>query len=66
MILFLVLASPFLYLMPAALLVLGIVMRCIKKVPSRKRWNTVIIASTVWLGISVFASLLLVIPTFFL
>ena len=66
MVLFLLLASPFLYILPVLFLVFGIVMRCIKKLPGRKRWNTVIIASIVWLGLSLLASCLLVIPTFFL
>ena len=66
MVLFLLLASPFLYILPALFLILGIVMRCIKKLPGRKRWNTVIIASIVWLGLSLITSCLLVIPTIFL
>ena len=66
MVLFLLLASPFLYILPVLFLVFGIVMRCIKKLPGRKRWNTVIIASIVWLGLSLLASCILVIPTFFL
>ena len=66
MVLFLLLASPFLYILPALFLVFGIVMRCIKKLPGRKRWNTVIIASIVWLGLSLITSCLLVIPTIFL
>ena len=66
MVLFLLLASPFLYILPVLFLVFGIVMRCIKKLPGRKRWNTVIIAAIVWLGLSLLASCILVIPTFFL
>ena len=66
MVLFLLLASPFLYILPVLFLVFGIVMRCIKKLPGRKRWNTVIIAAIVWLGLSLLVSCLLVIPTFFL
>lgn len=66
MVLFLLLASPFLYILPVLFLVFGIVMRCIKKLPGRKRWNAVIIASIVWLGLSLLASCILVIPTIFL
>ena len=66
MVLFLLLASPFLYLLPALFLIFGIVMRNIKKYSNRKRWNTVIIASIVWLGLSLLASCILVIPTIFL
>ena len=66
MVLFLLLASPFLYLLPVLFLVFSIVMRNVKKFANRKRWNTVIIASIVWLGLSLLASCLLVIPTFFL
>lgn len=63
---FLLIASPLLFILPALLLALGIVMRCLKKIPNRKRWNIVIILSSVWLGGSVITSLLLLIPTFFL
>lgn len=63
---FLLIASPLLFILPVLLLALGIVMRCLKKIPNRKRWNTVIILSSVWLGGSVITSLLLLIPTFFL
>ncbi len=66
MILFLILASPFMYLFPILLLILGIVMRCIKKLPGRKRWNAVIIAAIVWLGLAIIASCILVIPTIFI
>ncbi len=63
---FLLIASPLLFILPALLLVFGIVMRCIKKIPNRKRWNTVIILSALWLVGSFVTSLLLLIPTFFL
>ena len=66
MIVFLLIASPVMFLLPALLLALGIVMRCVKKIPNRKRWSTVIILSSVWLVGSVITALLLVIPTFFL
>ncbi len=66
MVLFLLLASPFLYILPVLLLVFSIVMRNVKKFANRKRWNTVIIASIIWLGLSLLASCILVIPTFFL
>lgn len=66
MIVFLLIASPLMFFLPALLLALGIVMRCVKKIPNRKRWSTVIILSSVWLVGSVITALLLVIPTFFL
>lgn len=66
MILFLILASPVMFLLPALLLALGIVMRCLKQIPGKKRWNTVIILSSVWLIGSGITALLLIIPTFFL
>ena len=66
MVIFLIMASPVMFLLPALLLTLGIVMRCVKKVPNRKRWKAVIITASVWLGGAVIAALLLVIPTLFL
>ena len=49
LIIFAVMMSPFLYIAPLLLLTLGIVLRSIKKVPSRKRWNSLIILSCLWL-----------------
>ena len=49
LIIFAVMMSPFLYIAPLLLLALGIVLRSIKKVPSRKRWNSLIILSVLWL-----------------
>ena len=49
LIIFAVMMSPFLYIAPLLLLTLGIVLRSIKKVPSRKRWNSLIILSVLWL-----------------
>ena len=66
MIVFLLIASPVMFLLPALQLALGIVMRCLKQIPGKKRWNTVIVLSAVWLIGSGITSLLLVIPTFFL
>ncbi len=66
MIVFVVLASPLLFVLPLILLVLGIVMRSIKKIPNRKRWNAVILCSCIWLIGSVLTSVLLIIPTIFL
>ena len=63
---FLLITSPLLFILPVLLLALGIVMRCLKKIPNRKRWSNVIILSSLWLGGSVITSLLLLIPTFFL
>ena len=49
LIIFAIMMSPFLYIAPLLLLTLGIVLRSIKKVPSRKRWNSLIILSCLWL-----------------
>ena len=54
------------YILPTLLLALGIVMRCVKKIPNRKRWNAIIILSSLWLVGSFITSLLVLIPTFFL
>ncbi len=64
--LFLVFASPFLYLLPIALMIFGIIMSTVKKVPNRKRWIWVIVLAAVWLLLAVLASAVLLIPTFFL
>lgn len=64
--LFLALASPLLYLLPIGLMVLGIVMSSIKKIPNRKRWRLVILLAAIWLGLAILASCALLIPTFFL
>ena len=66
MALFLLIASPLMYILPTMLLALGIVMRCVKKIPNRKRWNAIIILSSLWLVGSFITSLLVLIPTFFL
>ena len=66
MALFLLIASPLMYILPTLLLALGIVMRCVKKIPNRKRWNAIIILSSLWLVGSFITSLLVLIPTFFL
>ena len=49
LIIFAVMMSPFLYIAPLLLLALGIVLRSIKKVSGRKRWNSLIILSCLWL-----------------
>ena len=65
-IVFLLLASPLLYLLPIGLAVLGIIMSRIKRTTHPARWKAVIILSTVWLVLAILLSALLVIPTFFL
>ena len=66
MVFFLLLASPLLYLLPIALMVLGIVLSHSKKVSNPKRWKLVILLSAIWLGLAILAGCVLLIPTFFL
>ena len=64
--LFLGFASPFLYLLPIALMIFGIIMSTVKKVPNRKRWKWVIILAVIWLVLAILTSAVLLVPTFFL
>lgn len=66
MIIFLVMVAPLLYLLPLATLILGIVLRSIKRIPHRERWTLVIVLSAVALGLAILASAALLVPTFFL
>ena len=66
MIIFLVMVAPLLYLLPLATLILGIVLRNIKRIPHRERWTLVIVLSAVALGLAILASTALLVPTFFL
>ena len=61
LIIFAVMMSPFLYIAPLLLLTLGIVLRSIKKVPSRKRWNSLIILSCLWLVCSLAITVLCIV-----
>ncbi len=53
LIIFAFMMSPFLYIAPLLLLALGIVLRSIKKIPSRKRWDALIVLSSSWLLCSI-------------
>lgn len=66
MVFFLLLASPLLYLLPIALMVLGIVLSRSKKVSHRERWKLVILLAAIWLGLAILTGGVLLIPTFFL
>lgn len=63
---FLILISPVLYLLPLVLMILGIVMLCIKRIPGRKRWIWVIVLAAAWLVLAVLAGVALILPTFFI
>ncbi len=49
LIIFAIMMSPYLFIAPILLLALGIVLRSIKKIPGRKRWNALILLSSLWL-----------------
>lgn len=61
LILFAIMMSPYLYIAPILLLVMGIILRSVKKVPARKRWNALIVLPSLWLLCSLAITVLCVV-----
>ena len=61
LIIFALMMSPFLFIAPILLLTLGIVLRSVKKIPSRKRWNALIVLPSLWLLCSIAITVLCIV-----
>ncbi len=61
-----VMFSPLLFVLPCVTLILGTVLACLKAVPHRRGWLAVALLSLLWLLLSTFTSIALIVAFFFI